>query len=114
MFTPAPGQRRRDRVHDPGVVGAVERDHVRGLVDARLSRVDLGKRDRFQLERGARALEIGAQRFQIGRLGGLEHQHHREVTAEDRHLRVGDVDAVAEQGAGHLGHDPGPVASDRG
>ena len=105
------GKRRGDRVHDSGVIGAVERDHVRGIVYSRLRRIDLGERDGLQLELRARALEVVAQHLQVGRTGGLEHQHHGEVTAENRHLRVGEVDAVAKQRAGHLGHNPGPVTS---
>ena len=44
----------------------------------------------------------------------LDDQHHREAPAEHRHLRVGDVQRVAEQRAGDLGDDAGPVAADRG
>jgi hypothetical protein len=106
------GQRRGHGVDDSGVIRAVERDHVRGLVDSRLGLVDLGERDRLQLELRARVLEVGAQRLQIGLRRADEHDHHGEVATENGHLRVGHVYAVAKQSAGHLGHYPGPVASD--
>jgi hypothetical protein len=100
-------------VHDPGVVGAVDADRVRRL--RRLARKLLDGRQRHRLEGqlAADGLELLAKLRLAELVRRRQHEHDREVAAQDRHLGVLDVHAVVEQHARHGRHDPRAVASRR-
>ena len=92
---------------DARVVDAVDGDDVRGRGGgaARSASASGLRRQRVELEPLARARELLAHGVEVGRLGRVDDQHHREAPAEHRHLGVGDVQRVAEQRARDLGDD---------
>ena len=99
---------------DAGVVDAVDGEHMRGR-GHRVVRVgDLVDRDRLEVELAAGGAQVGAQRAHVDGVVAAYDHHGREVAAEDRHLRVLDVELVIEQVVGDRGDDPGPVPADGG
>src|SRR5256714_1017718 len=62
----------------------------------------------------SRGLEVAAQGAELDGVVPRDDQHHREGPAEDRHLRVLDVQLMVEEVARDGGDDSGPVPADGG
>jgi hypothetical protein len=102
-------------VHDAGMVGPVERDDVTRLrLVGGVELLDRAEQDRLEAQLGAHVVEVVAQGGVVRVVRERDHEHHREVPAQDRHLRILDVRSVGEQHAADGGDDSGPVATDRG
>ena len=111
MLPPTPAITADDRGHDAGAVAAVDRQHPRRRVRPRAAGGHLADGHGEAAvggERRQRLLDLG--------VGGraLAHQHHREVTAQQRHRRVLEVEAQPGELVGGLGDDAGTVVAEDG
>jgi hypothetical protein len=107
-------QRRRDSVHDAGLIGAVDGHRPAVALRARRHAVVDRPHGDHEVERrrrpGERALEL-----LCAHVGGRgDDQHHGEVAAQDRHRRVLEVAPVLHERTGDSGDDARTVGPDGG
>jgi hypothetical protein len=95
------------------MIGPVDGDQVRCVGVRGFIEGDLVEREGLELQLRGGPLEIGAQPIRLENVRRREEQHHGEVSAQDRHLRVLDVDSVLEQRPRDRRDDAGSIAPDR-
>lgn len=111
MLTSRSARTAGDGVHDSRVVGSVDAQDVARLRAAR-HLVDRADGDGLERELVANLVQSPPQLGLGDRLRKRDDQHHREVAAQDRHLRVLDVPLEVQKHLADRGDDPGPVTAD--